>query len=326
MSLTTSKKDAKTTLEEISKINLDECAVSVYLASVDKDAELPEFQKLQLTDDLTAEFRSIGSRYCGRLNEDLESGDLVVQKYDPSASLESHELEVFELLPDSSVTQQIKSLSSLASIPLFKADADFVKGLRFYVIVAQPKQGKPVFFFRSYTPKKELARSTFFGAILEKGQFDTVKQPLFLFDYIVDCFSRDDQMFILSKDKFQKIFQFFEKLLASGTATLKTIKSQIPIANFEAFETSCQSHVQKLAKLMSISQKPYFKTLSMKEMKRVIKGFKLNIKTAKINGQESLVFDSADKWAILHLLDDYYLNSSMTGIKYGANSKRMLQQ
>jgi hypothetical protein len=324
MNPTPSKIDAKKNLEDITKINLDECEVSVYLASLGKNADLPEFQKLQLTDDLTSEFRAIGTRYCGRLNEDFESGDLVLQPYDPGASLESYELEVFELSTESSVTQQIESLSSLASLPLFKADTDFVQGLRFYVIVAQPKQGKPVYFFRSYTRKKELGRSTLFGAILQKGQFDTVKEPLFLFDYIIDCFSGGDQMYILSKDKFQKIFQFFEKLLESGTETLKTIKSQIPIANFAAFETSCQSHVQKLAKLMSISQKPYFKTLSMKQMKKVIKGFHLPIKTAKVDGQESLVFDPSDKWAILHLLDDYYLDSSMTGIKYGANSKRML--
>jgi hypothetical protein len=324
MNPTPSKTDAKNNVEDITKINLDECEVSVYLASLGKNADLPEFQKLQLTDDLTAEFRAIGARYCGRLNEDFESGDLVLQPYDPGASLESYELEVYELSPESSVTRQVDSLSSLASLPLFKADTNFVKGLRFYVIVAQPKQGKPVYFFRSYTPKKELGRSMFFGAILQKGQFDTVKEPLFLFDYIVDCFIRDDQMYILSKDKFQKIFQFFEKLLESGTATLKTIKSQVPIANFAAFETSCQSHVQKLAKLMSISQKTYFKTLSMKQMKKVIRGFHLPIKTAKVDGQEALVFDPSDKWAILHLLDDYYLDSSMTGIKYGANSKRML--
>jgi len=62
----------------------------------------------------------------------------------------------------------------------------------------------------------------------------------------------------------------------------------------------------------------------MKQMKKVIRGFHLPIKTAKVDGQESLVFDPADKSAILHLLDDYDHASSMTGIKYGANSKRML--
>jgi hypothetical protein len=131
-------------------------------------------------------------------------------------------------------------------------------------------------------------------------------------------------MFIFSKDKFQKIFQFFEKLLESANATLKDIEAQVPIANFRAFEESCQGHVQKLAKLMSIAQKPYFRSLSMSRMKRVIKEFNLGIKISRVDGKNSLVFDNSDKWAILHLLDDYYLDSSMTGLKYGANSKRIL--
>jgi len=254
----------------------------------------------------------------------VTSGDLVLQPYDPGASLEPHEAEYFELSVDSPVTQQIDSLSLLASLNVFAVEKQFVQGLRFYVIIAQPKQGKPIYFFLSYTPKKELGRSAFLGAILEKGHFDTVKQPLFLFDYNIDCLSRDDEMFIFSKDKFQKIFQFFEKLLESAAVTLKEIKAQVPILNFDQFEDSCKGHLQKLAKLSSIAGKPYFKVLSMKQMKKVIKEFKLPLETKRVDGEEMLVFDGSDKWVILHLLDDYYLGSPMTGIKYGAPSKREL--
>jgi len=285
---------------------------------------LAQSQKLQLTDDLTAEFRDIGKRCSNKLIKEVTSGDLVLQPYDPGASLEPHEAEYFELSVDSPVTQQIDSLSSLASLNVFAVEKQFVQGLRFYVIIAQPKQGKPIYFFRSYTPKKELGRSAFLGAILEKGHFDTVKQPLFLFDYNIDCLSRDDEMFIFSKDKFQKIFQFFEKLLESAAVTLKEIKAQVPILNFDQFEDSCKGHLQKLAKLSSIAGKPYFKVLSMKQMKKVIKEFKLPLETKRVDGEEMLVFDGSDKWVILHLLDDYYLGSPMTGIKYGAPSKREL--
>jgi len=245
--------------------------------------------------------------------------------YDPGARLEHHEVEYLDLSANSAVKQQIDSLASLPGLKLFALEKTFLEGLRFYVIVAQPKRGKPIYFFRSYTQKKELHRSPFIGAMLVKGHFDTVKNPLFLFDCNVDCMSRGNQMFIFSKDKFQKIFQFFEMLLASATATLAAIKTQVPISNFEDFEQSCQGHVQKLAKLNSIAQKPYFTKLSMARIKRVIKEFDLAIKTTKLGGKEMLLFEPSDKWAILHLLDDYYLGSSMTGLKYGANSKRILK-
>ncbi len=324
MKPTPTKTDAKKALEEILKVKLGECDVSVCLASLAKDSILPEFQKLQLTDDLTSGFRAIGQRSFDKLTKDLTNGDLVLQPYDPGAGLESHEAEFVELSADSPITHQIKSLSSIASLNTFAVDKKFVQGLRFYVIIAQPKQGKPIYFFRSYTPKKELGRSAFLGAILEKGHFDTVKQPLFLFDYNVDCLSSDDKMYILSKDKFQKIFQFFEKLLESAEVTLKQIKARVPILNFNQFEESCKGHLQKLAKLTSIASKSYFKVLSMKQMKTVIKEYKLPIETKRVDGKEALVFDESDKWVILHLLDDYYLGSPMTGIKYGAVSKREL--
>ncbi len=324
MSPTFSKTAAIKALDEILKVNLDQCDVSVCLSSLSKDDSLPQFQKLQLTDDLTAEFRNISKKCFEKLIKDVTSGDLVLQPYDPGASLESHEAEYFEMPADSTIAQQIDSLKALASLSVFAVEKKFVQGLRFYVIIAQPKQGKPIYFFRSYTPKKELGRSAFLGAILEKGHFDTVKQPLFLFDYNVDCLSRGNDMFIFSKDKFQKIFQFFEKLLESAEVTLKGIETQVPILNFNQFEDSCKGHLQKLAKLTSIASKPYFKVLSMTQMKKVIKEFSLPLETKKVDGKEMLVFDPSDKWVILHLLDDYYLGSPMTGLKYGAPSKREL--
>ena len=324
MTLTRKSLNERTVFNDILRINLEECEISVYLASVGNSGELPEFQLLQVTDDLTQEFGKVANRTLMKLRNEVQTEDLVLHPYDPSASLEPNEVEYFELSDDTPVRRQLESLRSLAGKNLFAVEENFVRGLRFYVIVAQPQKGDPVYFFRSYTPKKELQKSSFFGAVLKKGQFDRVTEPCFLFDQIIDCMSLDGFMYIFSKDKFQRIFQFFEKLLESAEATLTEIRDQVPILNFDEFEAACKGQVQKLAKLNSISRKPYFKSLSMREMKRVIKEFDLTIPTKEVNGHEALVFDRSDKWAILHLLDDYYLRSTMTGLKYGANSKRIL--
>ena len=59
-------------------------------------------------------------------------------------------------------------------------------------------------------------------------------------------------------------------------------------------------------------------------MKKVIKKRQLNVKIVKKDGKEMLLFDSSDKWALLKLLDDDYLDSMMTGLSYEVNSKREL--
>src|SRR6185503_13920015 len=199
----------------------------------------------------------------------------------------------------------------------------FLASLRFYVIVVQLGKADPIYLFRSYTSKKELGRSTFFGALLSGGQFNRVRQPLFLFDHFIDCLSCRSDMFIFQKNNFQTIFRFFELVAQTAQATLETIKARIPISNFEGLEEASQSNIAMLTKLKNIAGKPYLERITMKDIKKVLKAFpKLQVKITRENGKEKLLYDPTDRWAILRLLDDDYLNSIMTGQHYEVTGKR----
>ena len=80
----------------------------------------------------------------------------------------------------------------------------------------------------------------------------------------------------------------------------------------------------KLAKLKNISQRPYLASLTVAKLKDVIDEFSLPIKTVTEKKVQKLVFDPGDKWAILKLLDEDFLKSSLTGNKYEATGKRSL--
>ena len=62
----------------------------------------------------------------------------------------------------------------------------------------------------------------------------------------------------------------------------------------------------------------------MSDIKKVIDEMELPLKVVRHDRKEKLVFDPADKWAILRMLDDDYLQSIMTGEKYEVNSKRTM--
>ena len=79
-----------------------------------------------------------------------------------------------------------------------------------------------------------------------------------------------------------------------------------------------------MAKLNNIASKQYLKQIKMADIKKVIEEFDLKIKTIHKGRKEMLVFDPADKWAILRLLDDDYLGSVMTGQNYEVTGKREL--
>ncbi len=131
-------------------------------------------------------------------------------------------------------------------------------------------------------------------------------------------------MFISHKHQFQQIFNFFAQVREKATAALQTISQHVPIVNFPEFAASCESHLHKMTKLVNISAKPYLQTVTMKDMKKTIKKFRLNVQIRREGGVEKLIFDPVHRWEILKLLDDDYLGSVMTSLQYEVNSKRVL--
>jgi len=78
-----------------------------------------------------------------------------------------------------------------------------------------------------------------------------------------------------------------------------------------------------LSKLKNIAGKTYLAQITIADIKKVMKQFpNLQVRVTKKDGKELLVFDPSDKWALLRLLDDDYLNSVMTGVKYEVSGKR----
>jgi hypothetical protein len=58
-------------------------------------------------------------------------------------------------------------------------------------------------------------------------------------------------------------------------------------------------------------------------LKNIIERYNLRIATMEVNGEEMLVFDPKDRWAILKLLDDDYLESVLTERHYEVTGKRL---
>lgn len=131
-------------------------------------------------------------------------------------------------------------------------------------------------------------------------------------------------MFILNKSNFKHVFRYYELLSQIAKEALEVIENTIPIANFESFKNSCLNNPYKLEKLKNIYDKAYLSQITISKIKSAISTFDLHIKIQNIDGQEKLVFENSYSWEILNLLDDDYLTSQLTGLKYEANSKRTI--
>lgn len=322
------ERESHAVLDSVLRLDVGKCAVHVCVASFVTDGDTPVFQQVPLTDDLTNEFRAVISGALERWRTEKEEEQLVLWPHLEESRPESYEFEHLDLDTHEEIKAQLEGLGGpIIGLPVFTAADDIVSGIRFYVIKVQPPTGSPVHFFRIYTPKRELSRSRWFAAWLANGQFDKIDTPTFLFDNHIDCFSVGKHMFIVQKTNFQAIFRFFEMVAQAASETLAIIQSRIPILNFDQFAEDCQGHLQKLAKLKNIAQQPYLSTICMDDIRDVIRKVPgLHIPIETVGGTEMLVYDRTDRWAILRLLDNHFMQSLLTKGIYDASDKRLIGQ
>ncbi len=307
-------------------MNPSSCTLTVCLASVGKDEAIPSFERLQMTEKLTKGFCETIEMALKKYQKETKASDLLFPEFHIDSKPEDFEMEHLDLTQYSAILEQINPLASLTDIEVFTKKESFVAGLRFYVIVVQIPNQEPAYFFRTHTPKKILSRSWLLGLQRNDGTFDRVEEPLILFDQEIDCMSHKGMIYLIDKKNFENIFRFFDAIRVTAKETLETINISIPIQNFDELVRTCEGNLQMLRKLKKIASKPNLKNIQMSDVKKVIEQLNLPIQVVDVNGQEKLLFDlkatAREKYALLRLLNDDYLQSIMTGKKYEVTGKR----
>ncbi len=322
----TTSVDYRTVFDSILELDITDCAVTVCLASVAKNETLPKFERLKMTEELAGEFRNIIKNHIKEHQKDWKQGELPFPDFIAESIPLPDEIEHFNISEYNYILEQLIPLQTLTEVDVFEEDEHFVFGLRFYVIIAQPLDGDPVYFFRSHSAKKVLSQSRGLAIWKSRGSYDRVKTPIFFLDEDIDCMSRSGMMFVLDKPSFEKIFRFFVEIQKKAHLTLSTIKQFIPIHNFEEFERDCERHLWKLRKLGNMTEKPYLHRITIDHIKATINKHQLFVRIVEVGGQELIVYDPKDKWVLLRLLDDDYLWSTLTEQGYEVNGKRELRQ
>lgn len=276
-------------------------------------------QRLNLRQDLAAEFLSVA-------RDAVPAAEIALRRYDPGYNPDWNEIAYVDLEENATIAELVKDVSLVQQAELFREEDEFVDHLRFYAVVISPTARRRAVFFRTYSPKKELTRSTGFAALLSRGYYDKVESKVFLFDRQIDCFSWGGFLFIRNVAAFQRIFDYFEELRTKAGETVTTILAQIPISNAEAFRAACTGQMQMMSKLAQIARKPYLNRVTIREIRRTIDDFRLDVRIVEEDGQEKILFEASPnkRWLILKLLDDDFLGSIMTNQKYEVNSKSAL--
>lgn len=308
--------------DEILALDLSTCDITVCLASVVKD-EVPRFARLKITDELAIVFRDTIKNVVEFYKQDDCRQLSLFPEYNEDNLPADYHIQRLDLSKYQTILEQLSPLKALTSIDSYDANERFIADLRFYVIIVQPLSEEPIYFFRTYTHKKLLNRSLIY-TIFRHDWYDLVTDAVLVFDSKVDCLCRGDTMFIFDKKSFQNIFYFFDEVRQIAVEALESIKVCIPIKNFDEFTNDCGRHIWKQRMLKNIASKSYLSKITIDHIKKVIDHNKLPVKTEYEDGKEKLVYDPKNKWVILNLLDDNYLWSMLTEIKYEVTGKQEL--
>ncbi|MBO0777770.1 MAG: DUF4868 domain-containing protein [Ktedonobacteraceae bacterium] len=315
-----------TVLATIFNLDVKTCNIAVCLASTVQSEEIPQYRYLNITQQLMDEFRSAIATGIERYKREWYKHELLLYDFSLDSVVQAHEIEYLDLSTTSGIVEQMAPLAAYQDIPTFQQDeTTFTRGLSFYVAILQPTHGQPIYVLHKYTVKKLLSESTHFGVHMLSGQqvYGKVNEPIFLFDRLVDCVCQGDHMFILQKKNFYDIFRYSDDLKRNAQKILDIIAQKDLIHGFERFAEDCARDPAKLRKLKHISTQAYLNHLSIEDMKKVIRRNHLKIRVIKVDGKEKVHYEpERDRWELINLLSDAYLDSPMTTQTYQAQHKR----
>lgn len=313
-------KESLATFEHMFTLDLTTCDLIVCLASLGKDDDVPHYQMLEMRDDAHNAFRDIVKDMLAFYHKMYKEGRQP-QLYDVTTKLDRGQTEWLDLSTYVAIQQQVEPLAGYTDFDTFQEAKEFLRGLRFYVIIVQPPHGKPpIYFYRHYSAKYQLTETQKFILFrFQEYEYTRITQPGFLFDKYIDCVSCGTDMFICKKDGFYRVFHYLEDLEQKADEILEVVRQRQLIENFEEFAEACRNDRSKMLILKSISTKDYLATLTLDALKSNITHYDLDIKIA---ASGCLLYESKQQWHVLHLLDDRYVRSEMTNIDYNANSKQ----
>ena len=318
--------DRPTLFKDILDLDLSDYPVSIFLASVVRNDAIPHFARLEVTEQLADDFRHTLSAFLHPYKKRLEENDIAFRDFSSEGSLDTYEIETFDLSKYQPILEQIDPLNAYSGIDMFNNDEKFVAGMRFYVLMLQIPDRDPIYLFRVHTRQSVLGRSTLLTIFNNKGGFDRIQESVMCFDQQFDCLCRSNILFIFDKRNFQHIFRYFDTIRHEARQTLSSINTNVPIQNLDEMIHACEGNVAMLHKLKRVSTKPYLKNIQMKDIKRVIDVHKLPVQIVEDNGQEKLLFDpkakAKERYLLLRILNDDYLKSVMTDTNYEVTDKR----
>jgi hypothetical protein len=186
------------------------------------------------------------------------------------------------------------------------------------------RQGDVMAGFLKHVTAVRLAKRNLIATLLTGDRIERLESEVLTFSPRVDLVVEPQTLWVSNAAAFRSLFRGAGALARAVGSQVAAVSGAVPIANATDFEQACRSDPRMMAKLARVASKPYLSLLTPTVLRRVVKEYHLPKDLLTAEGK--LVHDNSPKrrWLILRILDDAYVESLATKMRYAANSKRQI--
>jgi hypothetical protein len=300
------------TLEEITKelSSKLEGAVSVVVARKGSDGGI-DARKLALAENAADGFRAL----CRGTLESLQARTSAAY----TADAELGASEVF-ILDDPASLDELADLcgltTSAATLPL-TAPRDLDLSIQFYAVVVGDRSR--LLLLRRTDPQIKYSAGKFLA--LAGEQLRKLEEPAFSFAPGFDLVIADKWIVVLNQAAFERLFRevgIIDKHIATW---ITGITDHLPMepASVASLQRIAHDDSRTWRRLREIHRRGHLANVALEEVRRYAKGVGLDPKNIVQKGQ--LVFDPAERFSFLHLLNEDLYNGPLTNATFEAQRK-----
>jgi hypothetical protein len=222
--------------------------------------------------------------------------------------------------------------AAVSAHPTARYDPKAFNAPALFLLAAELKlaNGRTVIAYREQQPTGKLARSKSVALLYRDGRYDRLDPTdVLLLDLTFDVVTAEGTSYFDKKRTFERLFDHLGPLRASAKSTFSSVTANLRINGLKKMEQACTSDMNMMAKMASIARSmtadpAYARALTMPKLLKFIDGHpQYAVRTVGAGAARKLVFEStpAERYKILHLLDDDYLQSQLTQRSYETGSK-----
>jgi hypothetical protein len=268
--------------------------------------------RLDLTESLEAEIRS---RTRDRI--DAERATRVVS-YDPGHRPEPSEVIALPL-DDVPGLKELCDAATSEALTSFGGGADERRRLALYG-VALGRGAEAIVCLQQYTPRLSLRPDKFLLLVHRGRVYDELADGGFAFDLNFDLFVSGEYVFALDKAVLERVLGYIDQIREEARANAQSIAARLPIANSDEFIEACARDLRLARKAAAIVARSTFNNLTVAA---VVQHAEKHDVELRVDEDDQIVFSNlpAERWNLLKILDDDYLESGLTQSRYEVNSK-----